>query len=64
MHDYQERPPTALAHGPVKSSDIERVRRQVDRSEFRAAHDDQASAARRRKRIRSREAQRGQDAQP
>jgi hypothetical protein len=63
MPDYQERSPTALAHGPVKSSDIERVRRQVDGSEFRAAYDDQASAARRRKRIRSREAQRSRDAQ-
>ena len=26
MTDHEERPPNALAHGPVKSDDIERVR--------------------------------------
>jgi len=29
MIKHQERPPTALAHGPTKSNDIERVRRHL-----------------------------------
>jgi hypothetical protein len=53
-----------LAHGPAKSSDIERVRRDVDNAEVRVARDDQASAARRRRRLRGREAERKPDAQP
>jgi hypothetical protein len=53
-----------LAHGPAKSSDIERVRRDVDDAEMRVARDDQASAARRRRRLRDREAERKPDAHP
>ena len=64
MPDHEERPPTALAHGAVKSSDIERVRRDVDSSDARVAHDDQATATRRERRLRGREAARKQDAQP
>ena len=37
MPDHEERPPTALAHGAVKSDDIERVRRDVDQSDARVA---------------------------
>jgi hypothetical protein len=64
MPDHKERPPTALAHGAVKSSDIERVRRDVDKSDARVAHDDKAAAARRERRLRGREAEREQDARP
>jgi hypothetical protein len=64
MPDHEERPPTALAHGAVKSSDIERVRRDVDKSDARVAHDDKATAARRERRLRGREAEREQDARP
>jgi hypothetical protein len=39
--------PTALAHGRTTSSDIERVRRDVEKAEVKVAQDDQASAARR-----------------
>jgi hypothetical protein len=60
MTDHEERPPSALAHGPVKSGDIERVRRDVDQSHAHAAHDKKTSAARRERELR-REAERGQD---
>jgi hypothetical protein len=63
MPDRTDRPPAALAHGAAKSSDIERVRRDVDRAEMCVARADQASAALRRERLRRREAERKPDAQ-
>jgi len=47
MADHQERPPSALARGPVKSDDIERLRRDVDESDAHVVRDKKASAARR-----------------
>ena len=64
MPDHKERPPSALAHGAAKSSDIERVRRDVDDADARVARADQVSGARRRRRLRGREAERGPAAQP
>jgi hypothetical protein len=52
MTDHEERPPDALAHGPVKSDDIERVRRDVDQSDARVARDRKTSAARRERELR------------
>jgi hypothetical protein len=63
MPDHQERPPTTLAHGAVKSDDIERVRRDVDESEKRVARQQKASAARKERELR-RKAERKQDAEP
>ena len=60
MTDHEERPPSALAHGPVKSDDIQRVRRDVDESDARVAHRKKKSAARREQELR-REAARRQD---
>jgi hypothetical protein len=60
MTDHEERPPNALAHGPVKSDDIERVRRDVDESDARVAHEKKTAAARRERELR-REAQRRRD---
>jgi hypothetical protein len=37
MPHHQERPASALAHGPAKPSDIERVRRQLARAEAQHA---------------------------
>jgi hypothetical protein len=51
--DHEERPPTTLAHGAVKSGDIERVRRDVDRSGARVAREKKAAAARRERQLRS-----------
>jgi hypothetical protein len=64
MPDREERPAGALAHGAVKSSDIERVRRNVDKCDARAAHDDQAIAARREQRLRRRAAKPKQAPKP
>ncbi len=46
MPDHEERPPSTLAHGAVKSGDIDRVRRDVDQSEARVARDNKIRAAR------------------
>jgi hypothetical protein len=46
MPDHEERLPSTLAHGAVKSGDIDRVRRDVDRSAARVAHDRKIAAAR------------------
>ena len=63
MTDHAERPPSALARGPVKSGDIERVRRDVDESDARVAHEKKTSAARREREL-CREAERRQDSEP
>ena len=52
MPDHEERPPTTLAHGAVKSGDIERVRRDVDQSEARVARDKKVTAARKEQELR------------
>jgi hypothetical protein len=61
MPDHEERPPTTLAHGAVKSDDIERVRRDVGESEERVAQEQKTSAARKQRELR-RKAKRKQDA--
>jgi hypothetical protein len=61
MPDHEERPPTTLAHGAVKSGDIERVRRGVDQWEARVAQDQKKSAARKERELR-RKGDRKQDA--
>ena len=52
MPDHEERPPSTLAHGAVKSGDIERVRRDVDQSEARVAHDKKITAGRKEQELR------------
>jgi hypothetical protein len=54
MPDHEERPPTTLAHGAVKSDDIERVRRDVDQSEARVAQDKKKSVAQKERELRRR----------
>jgi hypothetical protein len=61
MPDHEERPPTTLAHGAVKSDDVERVRRDVDKSEERVAEEQKTSAARKQRELR-RKAKRKDDA--
>ena len=63
MSDHQEPTPNALAHGAVKTSDIERVRRDVDECEVRVAQADEASAVGRMKRLRDRDTPREPHAQ-
>jgi hypothetical protein len=47
MVSHGERPPGALAHGAAKSSDIQRVRRDLGAAGVRLARDAQAEARRR-----------------
>lgn len=47
MPDHREPSPTAMAHGRTKSTDVERVRRDVEKAEEKVARDIQASAAER-----------------
>ena len=63
MPDHDERPPTTLAHGAVKSDDIERVRQDIDQSEARVAQDKKKAAARKERELR-RKGNRKQDADP
>jgi hypothetical protein len=44
MPGHEERPPSTMAHGAVKSGDIERVRRDVGQCEARVAHDKKIAA--------------------
>ena len=52
MPDHEERPASTLAHGAVKSGDIDRVRRDVDKSEARVAHDKKITAERKEEELR------------
>jgi hypothetical protein len=64
MPDHRDRPPSALAHGPAKPSDIERVRRDVDDAEARTVREEEVSVARHRERVAHRVAERDEDARP
>ena len=64
MPDHQQPTPTALAHGPVKCSDIERVRRDVDECDVRVAEGEQAAATDRLERLRERDTVPAPHAQP
>jgi hypothetical protein len=46
-----------LAHGPAKSSDIERARRDVDEADAQSVRAEEVSVARHRQRVSSRMAQ-------
>ena len=63
MPDHRDKPPSALAHGPAKTSDIERVRRDVDDVEVRAVHEAEVSVERRRERISARATEPGEGAE-
>ena len=62
MPEHEERLPTTLAHGAAKSSDIERVRQNLDNAEKHQAQLQNLSAARRWRRVLRREAQSKPDA--
>jgi hypothetical protein len=49
MVSHRERSPGALAHGAAKSSDIQRVRRDLGAAELRTARELQAAARRHRR---------------
>jgi hypothetical protein len=61
MPDHEERPPTTLAHGAVKSDDIDRVRQDVDESEARVARSQKTSAARKERKLRRKAARKEEE---
>jgi hypothetical protein len=62
MPDHRDKPSSALAHGPAKGSDIDRVRRDVDEADARSVRAEEASVARHRQRVASRVAERAEEA--
>ena len=63
MPDHRDRPASALAHGPAKSNDIERVRRDVDEADAHAVRAEEVSVARHRERVSGRAAEDDEAAQ-
>jgi hypothetical protein len=63
MPDHRDKPPSALAHGPAKCSDIERVRRDVDEVDARSVRAEKVSVERHRQRVSGRAAENEDDAQ-
>jgi hypothetical protein len=64
MPDHRDRPASALAHGPAKSNDIERVRRDVVAADAHSVRAEEVSVARHRERVSGRAAEDEEDAQP
>ena len=63
MPDHRDKPASAMAHGPAKCSDIERVRREVDEVDARAVRTEEIAVARHRQRVAGRVARHEEDAQ-
>ena len=57
MPDHRDPPAGALAHGPAKPHDIERLRRDVDEAEARSVREEEVAAARHRQRVSNRAAE-------
>jgi hypothetical protein len=51
MPDHRDKPAGALAHGPTKCSDIERVRADVDEADARSIRTEEKSLERHRQRV-------------
>jgi hypothetical protein len=62
MPDHRDKPASALAHGPAKSSDIERVRRDADDADARSVHAEELSVERHRQRVSKHVAEHEEDA--
>ena len=54
MPDHRDRPAGAMAHGPAKPSDVERVRREIGEADERAVRAEEEAVARHRQRVSSR----------
>jgi hypothetical protein len=63
MPDHPDKPASALAHGPAKCSDIERVRRDVDEADEHSVRAEEVSVARHRQRVSNRMAENEDEAQ-
>jgi hypothetical protein len=58
MPDHRDKPASAMAHGATKSSDIERVRRDVDEADARSMRAEEVFVARHRQWVANRVAER------
>jgi hypothetical protein len=63
MPDHRDKPASAMAHGPVKGDDVERVRRDVDEVDAHAVRAEEIAVARHRQRVAGRVAADADDAQ-
>ena len=54
MPDHRDKPASAMAHGPAKCSDVERVREEVDEADARSVRAEELALERHRKRVASR----------
>jgi len=62
MPDHRDKPASAMAHGPTKRSDVERVRREIGEVDERSVHAEEVAVARHRQRVSTRMAEHEQDA--
>jgi hypothetical protein len=62
MPDHRDRPASAMAHGPAKPSDVERVRREIGEADERAVQAEEDALARHRQRVSSRVEEHDEDA--
>jgi hypothetical protein len=58
MPDHRDKPASAMAHGPAKRSDVERVRRELSDADERSVHAEEVAVARHRQRVSTRVAER------
>ena len=63
MPDHRDKPASAVAHGSAKSSDIERVRRDVNEADRRSVRAEEIAVASHRQRVAGRVAEHEEDAQ-
>ena len=57
MPDHRDKPASAMAHGPAKASDVERVRREIGEADERSVHAEEVAVARHRERVSTRVAE-------
>ena len=62
MPDHRDKPASAMAHGPAKRSDVERVRREIGEADERSVHAEEVAVARHRQRVSSRVAEQDEGA--
>ena len=62
MPDHRDKPASAMAHGPAKCSDVERVRREIGEADARSVDAEEVAVARHRQPVSSRVAEREEGA--
>ena len=63
MPDHRDKPASAMAHGPAKTSDVERVRRDVDEADARSVAAEEVAVTHHRQRVSRRMEEHQDDAQ-